>query len=134
MATAAHPTAAGDRGQKADKPSDIPASGWKEIALRAWKETGKDNIGIVAAGVAFYGFLALIPLMGAIVLTYGLFADPQTVVSHAGSITNMIPGEAGQLIGQQLLSVVQTSGGKKGLGLVLALAVAIWGARNAASS
>lgn len=135
MATAAHPNAAaGDRGQNADKPSEIPASGWKEIALRAWKETDKDNVGIVAAGVAFYGFLALVPLMGAIVLTYGLFAEPATVLRHAGSITNMIPGEAGQLIGQQLISVVQTSGGKKGLGLVLALAVAIWGARNAAGS
>lgn len=135
MATAAQPNqAAADKGRSADKPTDIPASGWKEIALRTWKEAGNDNIGIVAAGVAFYGFLALIPLMGAIVLTYGLVAEPQTVLRHAGSITGMIPGEAGQLIGQQLISVVQTSGGKKGLGLVIALAVALWGARNAASS
>ena len=135
MATAAHPnTMAGDRGQNADKPTEIPAKGWKEILLRTWKEGGKDNIGIVAAGVAFYGFLALVPLLGAIVLTYGLFVEPQTVLRHAGSITSMIPGEAGQLISQQLINVVQTSGGKKGLGLVIALAVAIWGARNAASS
>ena len=135
MATAAQPnTAAGDRGQNADKPTAIPAKGWKEIALRTWKEVGNDNVGIVAAGVAFYGFLALVPLLGAIVLTYGLFVDPQTVLRHAGSITAMIPGEAGELIGQQLISVVQTSGEKKGLGLVIALAVAIWGARNAASS
>jgi membrane protein len=134
MATAAHPAAAADRGESADKPTDIPAQGWKEIAIRTWKEGGKDNIGIVAAGVAFYAFLALVPLLGAIVLTYGLFVEPQTVLRHAGSITSMVPGEAGQLISDQLINVVQTSGGKKGLGLAIALAIAIWGARNAASS
>jgi membrane protein len=126
--------ASGDKGRSADRPTEIPASGWKEIALRAWKENDKDNVGIVAAGVAFYGFLALVPLLGATVLTYGLVADPETVVRHAGSITQMLPGEAGQLIGQQLISVVETSGGKKGLGLLLALAIALWGARNAAAS
>lgn len=134
MATAAHPSNASDRGQSADKPTEIPAQGWKEIALRTWKEGGKDNIGIVAAGVAFYGFLALVPLLGAIVLTYGLFVEPETVLRHAGSITSMVPGEAGTLISEQLINVVQTSGGKKGLGLAIALAIAIWGARNAASS
>jgi membrane protein len=135
MATAAQPKpAAADHGRSADKPTEIPAQGWKEIALRTWKEGGKDNIGIVAAGVAFYGFLALVPLLGAIVLTYGLFVEPQTVLRHAGSITAMVPGEGGQLISEQLINVVQTSGGKKGLGLAIALAVAIWGARNAASS
>ena len=131
MATTA---VSGDRGRSAQRPTEIPASGWKEIAFRAWKETDKDNVGIVAAGVAFYGFLALVPLLGATVLTYGLVADPETVVRHAGSITQMLPGEAGQLIGQQLISVVETSGGKKGFGLLLALAIALWGARNAAAS
>ena len=132
MASATSPT--NERGQSASRPTDIPAPGWKDIALRAWKENGKDNVGIVAAGVAFYGFLALVPLLGATVLTYGLVADPETVIRHAGSITNMLPGETGQLIGEQLVSVVQTSGGKKGLGLLLALAIALWGARNAAGS
>jgi membrane protein len=131
MATTA---SSGDKGRSANRPTQIPASGWKEIVLRAWKENDKDNVGIVAAGVAFYGFLALVPLLGATVLTYGLVADPETVVRHAGSITQMLPGEAGQLIGQQLISVVETSGGKKGLGLLLALAIALWGARNAAAS
>ena len=137
MSTAARQpaeSAKADHGRSARKPSEIPAVGWKEIALRSWKEGTNDNIGLVAAGVAFYAFLALVPLLGATVLTYGLVADPQTVVEHAGSITNMLPGEAGQLISQQLVSVVQTSGGKKGLGLLLALAIALWGARNAAGS
>lgn len=121
-------------GRDASSPTDIPAGGWKDVALRAWKEASKDNIAIVAAGVAFYGFLAMVPLLGAIVLTYGLFADPQTVIRHAASLTGMFPADVAKLIAQQLLNVVHTSGGKKGIGLIIALGIAFWGARNAASS
>src|SRR5207237_6741917 len=64
------------KGRNAETPSQIPAPGWKEIVFRTWKEASKDNISLVAAGVAFYGFLAMVPLLGAIVLTYGLVASP----------------------------------------------------------
>lgn len=132
MATAASQTP--DKGQSARKPTEIPAAGWMEIAKRTWKEAQSDNVGIVAAGVAFYFFLALVPLIGATVLTYGLFASPETVARQASALANFLPGEAAKLIGEQLMNVVQTSGGKKGFGLLAAIAVAFWGARNAASS
>ncbi len=112
----------------------MPMTAWKEVLLRTWRQSSQDNVSVVAAGVAFYGFLAMVPMMGAIILTYGLAADPQTVVSHADSLTGMLPAEVARLIGEQLLNVVSTSGEKKGLGLLLAIAVALWGARNAASS
>lgn len=133
-ATTADRTSSVDRGEHADSPAHLPFAGWKEIAKRTWKESSEDNVGIVAAGVAFYGFLALVPLLGAIVLTYGMFASPETVVRHAQSLTGMLPAQVAELIAQQLMNVVNTSGGKKGFGLLLALAVALWGARNAAGS
>ena len=71
-------------------------------------------------------------LLGATVLTYGLVADPQTVAKNVQSLASVMPRDAAKLIGEQLMSVVQTSGGKKGLGLLLAIAIAIFGARNAA--
>lgn len=133
---------AGDPGANADRaagrharsPTEIPASGWKAVAVRTWKQAGEDNLGLVAAGVAFYAFLALIPLLGSIVLTYGLIATPQTVQSNVQSLAAMMPAEAAKLIGEQLTAVIETSGGKKGLGLLLALAIALFGARNAAGS
>jgi membrane protein len=112
----------------------MPFAAWKEVAVRTWRESSKDNVGIVAAGVAFYGFLALVPLLGATVLTYGMVADPQTVIGHMQSLTEVMPKDVAELVGGQLMNVVQTSGGKKGLGLLLALGIALWGARNAAGS
>jgi membrane protein len=121
-------------GRIAESPLEIPARGWKQVALRTWKQSSEDNIGLVAAGVAFYGFLALVPLLGATVLTYGIIAAPQTVISNVKSLTSVMPQDAAKLIGDQLMGVVQTSGGKKGVGLLLAIAVALFGARNAAGS
>lgn len=121
-------------GREATSPWQMPWQGWKQVALRTWKQSSEDNVGIVAAGVAFYGFLALVPLLGATVLTYGLVADPQTVLGNMKSLTSVMPADAAKLIGDQLMSVVQTSGSKKGLGLLLAIAVALFGARNGAGS
>ncbi len=121
-------------GRDADSPWHMPAGAWKQVLVRTWKESSIDNVGLAAAGVAFYGFLALVPLLGATVIIYGLVAEPQTVLGHARSLTAVLPADVAKLIGDQLMNVVQTSGGKKGLGLLLALAIALWGARNAATS
>ncbi|WP_254605224.1 YihY/virulence factor BrkB family protein [Sphingomonas bacterium] len=107
---------------------------WKAAALRTWKEAGDDNVGLVAAGVAFYGFLALVPLLGAIVLSYGIIAEPSTVMRNMTQLTSAMPADAAKLIGEQLMNVVKTSDGKKGLGLLLALALALFGARNGAGA
>ena len=72
---------------------------------------------LVAAGVAFYGFLAMVPLLGATVLTYGLVADPQTVLHNVQSLSTTLPQDVAKLIGDQLLNVVKTSGSKKGIGM-----------------
>ena len=109
-------------------------SSWKKVLLGTWKEQSEDSISLAAAGVAFYGLLAVVPLLGAIVLTYGLAADPQTVLHNMKSLTAVLPADVARLIGDQLMSLVQSNGSKKGFGLVIALAVALWGARNAATS
>lgn len=121
-------------GTQAQSPWQMPWSAWKQVGLRTWQETSNDNVGLIAAGVAFYGFLALVPLLGAIVLTYGLVADPQTVTSNMTTLTSVLPEQAARLIGEQLLNVVQTSDGKKGFGLLVALGIALFGARNAAGA
>lgn len=112
----------------------MPFSAWKAVVWRAVKETSDDNVGLIAAGVAFYGFLAMVPLLGALVLSYGLVAEPATVVENMQALMRVMPADAAKVIGEQLLNVVETSDGKKGLGLLLALGLALFGARNGASA
>lgn len=121
-------------GRFAESPWAIPAEGWKAVLRRSWTEAGEDNIGIVAAGVSFYGFLALVPMLGAVVLTYGLVAEPKTVIHDVRAMTSVMPADAAKLIGEQLMHLVKSSDGKKGLGVLVALAIALFGARNGAGS
>lgn len=100
----------------------------------AWANAGEHHVTIVAAGVAFYIFLALVPLLAATVLTYGLVADEATVAGHIVALTEMLPEEAAALLVEQLRAVVETSSGKKGVGLIVALAIALFGGRNGAGS
>ena len=101
---------------------------------RTYAEAGKDNLGLVSAGVAFYGFLAMVPLLGAMVLTYGLIVDPAEVSKHMEGMTKLVPGDAAKLINEQIKNVVLTATGKKGLGLALALLLALYGAMKGAGA
>lgn len=124
----------GAQGRHATSPWRMPMAAWRQIAVRTWKEASADNIGLISAGVAFYGFVAMVPLLAATVLTYGLLAEPATVLRNMQSMTEVLPADVAGLIADQLLGVVQTSSGKKGAGMLLALAVALFGARNAAGA
>lgn len=61
---------------------EIPVRGWWHILRRTYGETNSDNLSLIAAGVAFYIFLALIPFLASIVLLYCLAADPQMVAKQ----------------------------------------------------
>ena len=112
----------------------MPLSGWKDVLIRTARETSKDNAGLIAAGVAFYAFIAIVPTLGAIVLTYGLIADPATVLLNMQSLARFLPGDIATLISDQLIDVVTASSGKKGFGIFIALVIAIFGARNASGA
>ena len=106
---------------------------WKAVLVRTWKEAGDDNVGFLAAGVAFFAFLAFVPLLASVVLIYGLAADPPTVAEHIGKLFATLPQDAAALIADQLKSLTETPQSSKGLSLVVALALAIYGASKGAS-
>jgi membrane protein len=99
-----------------------------------WTKMGQDNMTLMAAGVAFYCFLSLVPLLGAVILSYGLIADPGTVADHIRTIVSIVPKDAAKLILDQLVAVVTASSGKTGFGLIVALLFAVYGATRASTS
>lgn len=112
----------------------MPPSAWKEVAIRTWNQSWLDNTGLVAAGVAFYGFLALVPLLGILVLGYGLFAQPDTVIEHVMAMLRILPADVVELIGQLLMNAVQTSKGASGVGILAALVIALYAGGNGAGA
>src|SRR6476661_4841440 len=86
-------------GHSATSPWQMPSRAWKDIVKRTYKRVWDDNVGLVAAGVAFYAFFALLSLLGLIVLVYGFAADPLTVIEHMQALTAVPPSDVAWIIG-----------------------------------
>ena len=114
-------------GGKAERPSEIPAHGWKQVARRGWKEAKADQVPLLAAGVAFYAFLSIFPGLIAIVTIYGLFADPSTIADQLKSLTTALPGQARQVVIDQV-TLLASRRSTLGIGLIISIVIALWSA------
>ncbi len=63
----------------ADRPDDIPSSGWWHILRRLGRSLSRDDIWLRAAGVAFCALFTAIPCAAVPVSIFGLLADPEAV-------------------------------------------------------
>jgi membrane protein len=121
-------------GVEADRPSEIPRSGWFQIVKRAWKESKRDSVPLLSAGVAFYAFLALVPTLIAVVLIYGLVSDPDDVAEQMESFGSALPSSAEDLLSEQMTTLANASDRSLSVGLVLALGFALWSASSGMSN
>jgi membrane protein len=122
-----------ERGAKASSPTEFTRRAWWEILKRIWTSSGRHNIGFLAAGVAFFGFLSLAPALGLVVMLYGLIADPQTIFDNMVDIIRLVPAKAALLINDQLSNLIKTAAATQGFAAIPAVAIALYGASGAAS-
>jgi membrane protein len=104
---------------------------WWAVAGRVKDNARKDNLTLIAGGVAFFSLLSAIPALAAVVALYGLVADPKDVVQRVNELTATMPPEARALLDDQLQSLTTADHGGLGFGLVLGLLLALWGASTA---
>jgi membrane protein len=117
-----------NRGRRAARPGEVPIRGWKDVAIRTWREMKRDNVPLLAAGVAFYGLLALVPTLVAFVSTYGLVADPSQVQRNVDDALAAAPAEVRDLVESQLQKIVEGEPSGLRLGAIAGLVVALWSA------
>jgi membrane protein len=122
-----------ERGRQASRPTEIPKAGWRDILMRVKSEISDDHVSISAAGVAFYGLLAIFPALAALIGIAGLMLDPQTVESQLSQASSILPPEAAAIVQDQARKLAQNSGGATFAaigGLLLALYSASSGIRT----
>jgi membrane protein len=118
-------------GISADTAAGIPAVGWRQVLRRAWRETKADGIPLMAAGVAFYSFVALFPGLIAAATLYGLVADPVQVEEQIRSLSAALPPESAALIADQMREITSTPNRALGVGFVVGLLGALFTASGA---
>jgi membrane protein len=109
-------------------------SRWVVLAKATKKRMDEHNLTLVAAGVGFYSFLALIPALVAIVSLYGLLANPADVTRQVNDFAGALPEEARTFITSQLHSIIKSSGAGVTVALLIGLVAAVWSASAAMAS
>jgi membrane protein len=107
---------------------------FEDIALRVFVCVQEDRILLVAAGVTFYGLLALFPATAAIVSLYGLFANASTISDHLRLISGFLPQGAIDVIGEQIRRIAAQGHGTLSLAFLGNLALSLWGANAGTKS
>lgn len=102
---------------------------WRAL-VRVFQALSQDNISIMAAGTAYYLILSIVPGMSAMVLTYGIVADPIEIERHVGALAGVMPAEALKLLADQLHTLVSAPRAGLGIGLVVSVVIALWSAMN----
>jgi membrane protein len=116
------------RGRGAEKPTEVPTQGWKDVLARTARQIREDNVVLMAAGVAFFALLALVPALVAFVSLYGIVADPADVDRHIGDMLAAAPGDVREMVQTQLDAAVERSSTAATLSAAVAIAVALWSA------
>lgn len=117
-----------------DSPHKISFSGWKTILIEVKNEITADNVGIVSAGVAFYGFLAIFPAIMALMSIYGLATDPQQIEQQLSQLAVMMPDQAFSLLKQRVEIFLSTPGTTLGWGTAIGILFSIWSSNKGTKS
>jgi len=113
---------------QAGHPEHIPARGWWNITKRVNRQIKQDRLSIIAAGVAFYGLLAVFPGLIALVGLYGLAFDPQQVERQIAALSGILPEEAAAVLLAQLSDLTTSDRTSLGIGAIGGLLLALWSA------
>lgn len=119
-----------DRGRDATAPEEIPLEGWLDVAARVGQRIIDDRASLAAAGVAFYGMLALFPAMAAFVSIYGLVTDPQTIRDHVYLLTGIVPSAGLELLNIELQRITSAQTKTLGASFILSFGFSLWIANN----
>ena len=96
------------------------------VLKRVKAEVKDDNVGLLAAGVAFYAMLAIFPAIIARVTIYGMVADPNQIESQVAEFAKSLPAGADELLTNQLTNVVNAGQQALSIGLALSLLALLW--------
>jgi membrane protein len=117
-----------EHGRLSRNPLRIPWTGWKDILWRTYARTGEDRLLAIAAGVVFFGLLAVFPAITALVSCYGLFANPSTIGANLQTLALMLPEGSFQIVQDQIARVLMKGNTALGATFLFGLALAVWSA------
>ncbi len=118
--------------ERAERVSGGVIANLKEIARRIKAH----NVMVTSAGIAFYGLLALVPTLIALVSIYGLVTDPADIQGQVEDVAGSLDGTTKEFVTDLLTGIVgdnKEPGGSVAawIGLIVGILIALWSASGA---
>jgi len=113
---------------RSDDPPAVRRPNWKTTLWRIYERSNDDRLLATAAGVVFFGLLAVFPAVTALVSSYGLFADPATIGDNLQTLAMMLPDGSFQIVQDQIGRVLDKGPAALGGTFLFGLALALWSA------
>jgi membrane protein len=101
---------------------------WWQIINRMRQAGKRHQASVLAGGVAFYGFLSILPALVALVSGYGLLANPEDVRRQVDLLAGGLPQAVQAAIYREMSSLVARSSSTLSLEATVGLFAAIWAA------
>lgn len=101
---------------------------WR-ILTAVWKTAGEKHLGLIAAGVAFFGMFGIFPGIAAVIAIFGLIADPVVIAEQLSLMQDIIPPDAYVLISSQVVRLVAAPADALGWATGVSILLAIWSCR-----
>lgn len=98
--------------------------------IKLYKVSDRRNIGLIAAGVAFFALLAIFPGLAALIAVFGFFADPLIIQDQLALLADLMPPAAHALLSNQVTRLVWAGEGALGLATIASTFVALFLARR----
>lgn len=122
------------RGRTAYRPTEIPWKGILDVLVRMWHKQAELNLGLIAAGIAFYGLLSLFPGITAAVAFAGMFLQPGMLIENSSEITTMLPKAAEDIVMGQLQDVANADSSTLSFTALFSLGIALYSASKAVAN
>ncbi|ACK83531.1 YihY/virulence factor BrkB family protein [Methylorubrum extorquens] len=119
-----------DRGRSADKPTEVPVEGWKDVLKRTYRDIGENRLTLVSAGVTFFVLLAIFPAIAALVSVYGLIADVSTINHQIEALRGVLPSGGVDIVAEQVKRLTEKGDTTLGLTALIGIALSVWSANG----
>lgn len=103
---------------------------WR-VAKLVFARSSEFNLGLIAAGVAFFTMFSLFPAIAALIAIWGFFADPAVVLEQTNTLQGVIPDDAFKLLYSQVSALINARSDALGFASILSLLIALWSSRAA---
>lgn len=111
--------------------TDVNPDGLVPKAKEVMARIKAHNVVVIAAGIAFYGLLALIPTIVATISVYSLVTDPEDLAEQIESATENMEQASADFINDQVTTAVAEAKDSGTTALIIGILVALWAASGA---